>query len=88
MAINFIKILSDGPEVSFNGSPTVSPMTVDLCSYDPFYTMTVYPYSFFIFIKPFSIYFLALSQAPPELAEAVAIETAETKAPGKRPAMA
>ena len=28
--INFNKILSDGPEVSLNGSPTVSPTTAAL----------------------------------------------------------
>ena len=33
--INFNKILSDGPEVSLNGSPTVSPTTVALCGSDP-----------------------------------------------------
>lgn len=32
------------------------------------------------------MYFLALSQAPPELAEEIAIETPETKIPGKTPA--
>lgn len=32
------------------------------------------------------MYFLALSQAPPELAEEIAIETPETKIPGKSPA--
>jgi len=30
IAINFIKILRAGPEVSFNGSPTVSPTTAAL----------------------------------------------------------
>ena len=29
-AINLIKIFSEGPEVSLNGSPTVSPTTVAL----------------------------------------------------------
>jgi len=83
MAMSFIKMLREGPEVSFNGSPTVSPMTADLCSCECFYTTTP-P----IFMWPPSMYFLALSQAPPELAEAVAIETALTKAPGKSPAIA
>lgn len=32
MADNFMRILIDGPEVSFNGSPTVSPTTAALCS--------------------------------------------------------
>jgi hypothetical protein len=30
MAINLIKIFNAGPEVSFNGSPTVSPTTAAL----------------------------------------------------------
>jgi len=36
MAINFIKILRDGPDVSFIGSPTVSPITAAVCSAVPF----------------------------------------------------
>jgi hypothetical protein len=36
MAINFIKMLSAGPDVSFKGSPTVSPQTDALCVSDPF----------------------------------------------------
>jgi len=35
-AINLIKILSDGPDVSFKGSPTVSPITAALWASDPF----------------------------------------------------
>jgi len=35
---------------------------------------------------PDSIYFLALSQAPPALADEIAIETPEIKIPGKTPA--
>lgn len=34
--MSLIKILSDGPEVSFKGSPTVSPITAALCASDPF----------------------------------------------------
>jgi hypothetical protein len=37
IAINLIRILRAGPEVSFNGSPTVSPITAALCSSDPFF---------------------------------------------------
>jgi len=37
---------------------------------------------------PDSIYFLALSQAPPELAEEMAMDTPEIKIPGKTPATA
>ena len=32
IADSLIKMLIEGPEVSFNGSPTVSPMTAALCS--------------------------------------------------------
>ncbi len=32
--INFIKMLIEGPEVSLNGSPTVSPTTAALCGSD------------------------------------------------------
>ena len=32
--INLIKIFIDGPEVSLNGSPTVSPVTAALCGSD------------------------------------------------------
>ena len=33
--ISFIKIFNDGPDVSLNGSPTVSPTTAALCISDP-----------------------------------------------------
>lgn len=35
-AMSFIRMLSDGPEVSFSGSPIVSPITAALCGSDPF----------------------------------------------------
>lgn len=53
---NFIKICIDGPAVSLKGSPTVSPITAALWDSE-----------FFPPYAPVSIYFLALSQAPPEL---------------------
>ena len=34
--INLIKIFNDGPDVSLNGSPMVSPTTAALCASDPF----------------------------------------------------
>jgi len=40
MADNLTKIFKEGPEVSFNGSPTVSPITAALCSFDPFFFTT------------------------------------------------
>ncbi len=46
IAINLIRIFKLGPLVSFNGSPTVSPITADLCIYVPFLTTT--PWSFII----------------------------------------
>jgi hypothetical protein len=67
MAISLIKILREGPEVSFKGSPTVSPMTAALCSSDPFFLITPSITSY-----PDSIYFLALSQAPPVLLAEIA----------------
>lgn len=35
-AMSLMRMLSDGPEVSFSGSPMVSPMTAALCGSDPF----------------------------------------------------
>ncbi|MFS7981943.1 hypothetical protein Hanom_Chr10g00956981 [Helianthus anomalus] len=34
--MSLIRMFSDGPEVSFKGSPTVSPITAALCGSDPF----------------------------------------------------
>ena len=31
-----MRMLSEGPEVSFKGSPTVSPITAALCASEPF----------------------------------------------------
>jgi len=71
-----------GPLVSFNGSPTVSPITAASCSFD------FLPFTFpsLSLNYPDSIYFLALSQAPPALADDIAIDTPEIKIPGKTPA--
>lgn len=35
-AISLIRMLSEGPDVSFNGSPMVSPITAALCGSEPF----------------------------------------------------
>ena len=48
-------MLIAGPDVSLNGSPTVSPTTAALCKSVPF-------------LPAASMYFFALSQAPPEFA--------------------
>lgn len=40
-AISLIKIFNEGPEVSFKGSPTVSPITAALCGSVPFPPMVL-----------------------------------------------
>ena len=62
--ITLISGLIAGPAVSLNGSPTVSPMTVAACASEPLPPCL-----------PSSTSFLALSQAPPELARNTAIST-------------
>ena len=66
--------LGDGPEVSLNGSPTVSPTTAALWGSEPL------PPKW-----PSSIHFLALSQAPPLLAIINANSTPLTVAPASMP---
>lgn len=75
-------MFNDGPDVSFKGSPTVSPTTAALCIYEPFFTTI--PLS--SRRAPLSIYFLALSQAPPVFAAEIASWTPLTRDPGKNPA--
>ncbi len=70
MLMSLIRMFRLGPAVSLKGSPTVSPMTAALWAGEPL------PPKF-----PSSMYFLALSQAPP----ALAMNTARTK-PGRGPA--
>jgi hypothetical protein len=53
-------MLREGPLVSFNGSPTVSPITAALCSSLFFFLTSPLTTSY-----PDSMYFLALSHAPP-----------------------
>src|SRR5690606_24779975 len=77
MADSLIRIFSDGPEVSLRGSPTVSPTTAALCSSDP-----LPPW------LPASMYFLALSQAPPLLDEEIASTPPATSEPARMPATA
>merc|ERR1712217_823264 len=74
MALNFITMLMAGPLVSLSGSPTVSPVTAFLCCSDPLVPVA-------------SMYFFALSQAPPVLLMLIAICTHETKAPVNKPAV-
>ena len=40
IAISFTRIFNAGPDVSFIGSPTVSPMTAALCSSEPLARIT------------------------------------------------
>ena len=68
--ITLISGLSAGPAVSLNGSPMVSPMTAALWASDPL------PPSL-----PSSMYFLALSHAPPELDRKLAISWPVRMAP-------
>jgi len=95
IAINLIKIFNDGPLVSFNGSPTVSPITAASCSFVCFlltsHFLTVTPFSIVstsTLNLPYSTYFLALSHAPPVFDDEIAICTPDTIAPGIKPATA
>mmetsp|Transcript_87596 Transcript_87596/g.138322 ORF Transcript_87596/g.138322 Transcript_87596/m.138322 type:complete len:328 (-) Transcript_87596:422-1405(-) len=65
VAVSFIKTCRDGPAVSLQGSPTVSPVTAALCASLPFPPLL-----------PASMYFFALSQAPPPLFKNKAINMA------------
>ena len=70
IAESLMRIFNDGPLVSFNGSPTVSPITAASCAGVPFpYTIAGSP----TVNLPASINFLALSQAPPVLLAEIAI---------------
>lgn len=80
IAINLIRILIDGPLVSFIGSPTVSPITAFLWGSD-FFAITI-PLTL---IFPASIYFFALSHAPPVFENEIATYTPETIAPANKP---
>jgi hypothetical protein len=71
MADSLMRMLIDGPEVSLSGSPTVSPVTAALWASVCF--LKTYPVSTLEWLDPFSIYFLALSQAPPVLEKEIAI---------------
>merc|ERR1719436_1149668 len=73
-------MFSAGPEVSFRGSPTVSPVTEFLCASEPLRYSAPRP--------PAEMYFLELSQAPPVLLMEIASCTLETRAPERRPAQA
>merc|ERR1740115_16701 len=80
MAVSFITMFKAGPEVSFSGSPTVSPVTEFLWASEPLRNSLPRP--------PAEMYFLELSQAPPVLLMEIASCTLEHNAPVSNPAQA
>ena len=66
--------LTAGPAVSLYGSPTVSPVTAALWASEP-----LPPWA------PSSMYFLALSQAPPPVVMEMATKSPVTMAPSSTP---
>src|SRR5476651_2021031 len=74
MLMILISGLTAGPAVSLYGSPTVSPVTAALCASEPL------PPKW-----PSSIYFLALSQAPPPVVIEIATNRPVTMVPTSRP---
>src|SRR5207247_2643874 len=71
VASSLINTWMEGPAVSLNGSPTVSPTTAALCASLRFFsTCPVVG----LRTPSDSIHFFALSQAPPELFNIVAIK--------------
>jgi hypothetical protein len=50
MAESFTRMLIDGPEVSFNGSPTVSPITAAVCCASVLKTVVVNCLGFLAFL--------------------------------------
>mmetsp|Transcript_10110 Transcript_10110/g.22189 ORF Transcript_10110/g.22189 Transcript_10110/m.22189 type:complete len:244 (-) Transcript_10110:1481-2212(-) len=75
MLMSLIRMFKAGPDVSLNGSPTVSPTTQALCVSVPFPPLA----------PSISMYFFELSQAPPALAIIIASIIPEAMAPPKRP---
>lgn len=77
IAESFINIFIEGPDVSLRGSPTVSPITAALWASECFLKIYCSSPSSSAFyddtLVPASMYFLALSQAPPVLEKEIAI---------------
>jgi len=69
-----MRMLREGPEVSLNGSPTVSPITAALWASEPLPPKL-----------PCSMYFLALSHAPPLFAINTARTNPDASAPPRSP---
>ena len=74
IVMTLMRMFMAGPEVSLKGSPTVSPTTAALWLSEP-----LPPWA------PVSMYFLALSHAPPALAMKIARQKPATKAPARKP---
>ncbi len=74
MLMILISGLTAGPAVSLYGSPTVSPVTAALCA-----SLPLPPW------WPSSMYFLALSQAPPPVHMLIATNSPVTMVPISRP---
>src|SRR5205085_6019149 len=74
MLMILISGLTAGPAVSLYGSPTVSPVTAALCASEP-----LPPW------WPSSMYFFALSQAPPPVHIEIATNRPVTMVPISRP---
>mmetsp|Transcript_22616 Transcript_22616/g.70062 ORF Transcript_22616/g.70062 Transcript_22616/m.70062 type:complete len:248 (-) Transcript_22616:1829-2572(-) len=75
MEMSLRRMFSAGPEVSLKGSPTVSPMTTA-----SWMSVPLPPWAFSI-----SMYFLALSQAPPALDIMMAMHAPDTMVPPRTP---
>ena len=90
--MNIPKRLDTDPDVSFSGSPTVSPMTAASWALLPlphFLCPPGVPRSSMYFVNsPFSTHFLALSQAPPVLDWEMAICTPDVMPPASNPVTA
>ena len=71
---SLMRMFSDGPDVSLNGSPTVSPTTPALWASEPLPPCL-----------PVSMYFLALSQAPPAFDMKIAMPKPQTSVPQMSP---
>merc|ERR1719258_209269 len=88
MDINLMRMLRAGPDVSLNGSPTVSPTTH--ASYHVFFMGWASEPSAFLtlerpFVPSFSQYFFALSRAPPALDIIIATMAPEPMPPASMP---
>merc|ERR1719201_300018 len=88
MDMSLMRMLRAGPDVSLNGSPTVSPTTH--ASYHVFFIGCASEPSAFLtlerpFVPSFSQYFFALSQAPPALDIMIATMAPEPMPPASMP---